>query len=54
MSRKGCDHFEAELVRLIDRQRLDYELSYAEALGCLTLVKSRLTTEALENDNEGN
>jgi len=50
MSRRGCDHFVDELERLIDRLRAEYEMTYAEVIGCLELVKADLLSEATEGE----
>jgi hypothetical protein len=38
MSRSGADKVVAELTRVVDYFRKEYNLSYAEALGCLHLI----------------
>ena len=45
MKSRASEHFVKELECLIDRVRLEYELTYAEAIGCLELVKFDLMGE---------
>jgi hypothetical protein len=51
---RACEHFDLELQRLVRRFRAEYEMSYAEAIGCLTLAAARITEEALgaESDDD--
>ena len=51
MSKRGCDHFSDELVRLIDRMRQEYEMTYAEIIGCLELIKLSIAKEPEELDD---
>lgn len=46
------DAFHDDVVRLLDRYREEFDLSYAEAIGVLDMVKHRLLVEALELENE--
>ena len=43
---RASDHLARELAYLIDRFRMEYKLTYAEAVGVLELVKSDLIEEA--------
>lgn len=43
---RASDHFAKELASLIERFRMEYKLTYAEAVGVLELVKSDLIEEA--------
>lgn len=54
MAKSAIDHFGDELDRLVQRFRFEYELSYAEAVGCLTMRAHLLMSEAeeLEEDEE--
>ena len=54
MGKSAVDHFADELDRLVLRFRHEYSLSYAEAVGCLTMRAHLLMTEAegLEEDEE--
>lgn len=48
MSKAGCDHFSADVIMLIDRMRMEYEMSYAEIIGCLEIIKASMVNEAVE------
>ena len=43
---RAAEHFSEELSRLIERMRLEYEMTYAEAVGVLELVKADVIEEA--------
>lgn len=45
MSSRGCDHFVHEMRRLIDRLRAEYDMTYAEVIGCLEMVKAEMIKE---------
>lgn len=47
---RASDHLARELAYLIDRFRLEYKLTYAEAVGVLELVKSDLIEEARKSE----
>lgn len=49
---RAVEHFQDELGRLIDRMRLEYEVSYAEVVGVLEITKHDLICEASEDDEE--
>jgi len=52
-SSRACQHFEIELNSLVDRFRDEYELTYAEAVGILEIVKLSLVVEFTnESDDE--
>ena len=51
MSSRGCDHFVDEIRRLIGRLRAEYEMTYAEVVGCLELVKSEIVCEAMDEQD---
>ncbi len=48
MGKRATDHFADELGRLIKRFHLEYDLTYAEALGTLELTKADLIEDAKE------
>ncbi len=50
--KEQTDHFAAELDRLVDRFRAEYELSYATVIGTLTLKATFLALEAREADDD--
>jgi hypothetical protein len=43
---RASDHLARELACLIDRFRMEYQITYSEAVGVLELVKSDLIEEA--------
>lgn len=45
-------HFLTELEKLIDRFRAEYDLTYAEAVGCLEIVQQALIVEMRETHDE--
>jgi len=47
---RAADHLVADITRIINRMRLEYELTYAEAVGVLEMVKADLIEEARQND----
>lgn len=49
MAGVACDHFLHELQRVIKRFRSEYEMSYAEAIGCLTYQAQVLGDEAIRS-----
>lgn len=48
---RAAKHFECELNALVERFRHEYDLTYAEAVGVLELVKLGLCVE-FQNDDE--
>ena len=50
MSSRGCDHFVTEVQLLINRMRKEYEMTYAEVVGCLAMLQHDMTTEAKGGD----
>lgn len=55
MAGNASKHFCAELDSLIERFRHEYDMSYAEAIGCLELIKADLVEECRDvgDDDEG-
>lgn len=51
MGTRAVDHFVKELELLILRTRQEYELTYAEAIGCLELTKFDLIRETNEEED---
>lgn len=45
--KEQTEHFETELRKLVDRFRWEYNLSYAMAIGVLTLKIADLAREAM-------
>ena len=45
-------HFCNDLFRLIDRFRLEYEMSYAELVGCLEMQKDKIICEAYQDEDD--
>ncbi len=50
MTQRGCDHFCEEVELIINRMRQEYEMTYAEVIGCLEVIKMGLMNEALDQD----
>lgn len=46
MSQRGTEHLCTELAAVIDHFRDEYEMTYAEVVGCLEIVKHFLIDEA--------
>lgn len=46
-------HFANELDNLVDRYRIEYDLSYAAVVGALAMKQHLLCGEAEERHNEG-
>ncbi len=42
----AVEHFSEELCRLIDRMRMEYDITYAEAVGVLEITKLDLIEES--------
>jgi len=49
MSRRGCDHFIDEVTQTINRMRQEYEMTYAEIIGCLCLLRADMEMEAADD-----
>lgn len=49
---RAVDHFVDELDRLIDRFRQEYDMTYAEVIGCLHMKTSDLWLEANDEDDD--
>ena len=47
---RASEHFADEVCSLINRFRLEYDLTYPEAIGALEMVKFDLLQEAFEID----
>ena len=45
-------HLAAELAAVIERHRYEYELTYAEVVGCLEMVKFDVLLESTEPDDD--
>lgn len=52
MTQRATEHFAQELGLLMKRFRQEYELTYAEALGCLELAKFDLMQEMTDDDED--
>lgn len=50
MSAESSDAFETELRRMVERYRREFELTYAEAVGMLTIVSHRLVHELIRRE----
>lgn len=50
MKSRAANHLQDEMDKLINRFRFEYDMSYAEIVGCLELIKSGLTFEAIHED----
>ena len=53
MSNSRIEAFISELDLKIEYFRQEFELTYAEAIGCLELVKHRLLRELFEDPEDG-
>ncbi len=49
---KQQSHFETELNCLIDRFKLEYNLTYASAIGIMMVVIDRLSSEANKTNED--
>ena len=47
-----AEHLDREITKTVNRFRQEYDLSYASAIGVLTLQIARLTKEALEIEED--
>ena len=52
MSKTAIEAFSKELESLVDRFRVEWDFTYAEAIGCLELAKADLITEINDEDIE--
>jgi len=52
MTKRGCEHFTEEMFSVIQRMRLEYDMTYAEMVGCLHIAAMELTMEALHEDDD--
>ena len=52
MSRRGCEHFVSDINRLIERLSQEYDMSYAEIVGCLEMVKQEVIDDAFAESDE--
>ena len=52
MSQRGTQHLAEELTAVIERFRHEYEMTYAEVVGCLELVKYDVICESVEDDDD--
>jgi len=43
-----CEHFTATVDAVIDRFRMEEEMTYAEVIGCLEMIKHDMCCEAEE------
>lgn len=50
MSKVAEQHLVHEFDRVIDRFRQEYQMTYAQVLGCLDLLKADLIRDATEDD----
>jgi hypothetical protein len=48
----SIDHFLTELDLQINRFRQEYEMTYAELIGCLEIKKSEILQEMQEDEDE--
>ena len=46
----AVEHFAEELSRLIERMRMEYDITYAEAVGVIELFKLDLVEEARRDE----
>lgn len=49
MTTKATEAFSEALEALVDRFRQEWDLTYAEAVGCLTIVASDIANDARES-----
>ena len=49
---QACNNFIVELGNLVDYFRKEYNLTYAEAIGCLDIIKHRLLVECEDTDDD--
>ena len=52
VTKRATDAFIRELNRLVDRFRDEWDLTYAEAIGCLEMVKLEIAREDPSGDEE--
>ena len=50
--RNAPDHFEDEIRRLIERFRLEYQITYGEVIGVLEILKLDMYSELREETEE--
>ncbi len=51
--KQQTDHFAHELDRLIDRFRMEYEISYAAVIGTLHIKATTLVIDAGDENEDG-
>ena len=52
MTARGCDHFCTEVTTTLHRLQMEYDMSYAEIIGCLHIMAAELAIEALEDETD--
>lgn len=50
MSTERQTEFCRRIEEVVDHFRLEWELTYCKAIGCLALIKARLEQEALDDE----
>ena len=46
----SIDRFVAEIDKIVDYYRMEYDLTYGELVGAIEILKAQLISEALENE----
>lgn len=57
MTKRGCAHFTSEIYAAINRMRQEYDMTYAEIIGCMQVITTDIILEAfdgLEEEEEPN
>jgi hypothetical protein len=52
MSTRGCSHLATSLAQVIDRFRSEYQMSYAEVVGVLEILKAQMIKEAFDETGD--
>ena len=52
MSKRGTEHLESELTKMVDRFRREYEMTYAEVVGTLHVVAFALLSETIDDEQD--
>lgn len=50
MSVRAVKHFTDEVFRVIQRMRSEYDMTYAELVGCLELIKAGIVEESSDDE----
>ena len=52
MSSRAVSHFGTELELLIERFRAEYEMTYAELIGCMEIQKADILMEMADDNDD--